>query len=267
MTFHHKLMRATTETMINNLIRDLRSDTKRSLQKGIDICLYFSKNQVQREIYQLISGIAKDPHHPYNRLINRKLNEIDEQVVKTACVNLGYTTFHYGARQIESGGGRDFWIEPLIAPATIESRKERGVYTYFCRAADTPSLSAAAERNPECTFFVLLTDSSQAPLSPNVIPLLDVEGDFSLFREQQRLYGFSTRSPDISESLALAMAEKGCFFGVYVGDNARAKPYTGFAKLHLKLPVVLFDYYNDAALIQEIILRRQIPPVSVAHAT
>lgn len=248
MDFHHRLMRASMETIIDSL--DVERDGKRSIQKGIDLCGCYAKGKGEKRFFQLLNRVLENERHPYNDLLNNRIPQLDKQAVKRLCVNLGYTVFHYGTRQIRQSA-MPRWIE-LFDEGRIKENQDMGIYAYYGQDIQPNCLRTAAAAFPECTFFAAYTQMDNIlPMPENVVLTADEtrQEDFQLLKKQRRVYGCYTKEAEISMEKLEQMAEQGCLFCVYIGEDRQYKWYTGLGKLNVRTPIIVFDFWNDINLI------------------
>lgn len=268
MTFHQTIMRTTINTMIKNLLRDVRKDPGRGLRKGLDMTAHFLSDKNQIGFFKWLSSILSSPSHPYGQLIRNKLATLSDDAIQTLCVNLVYTTFHTGAEQIQSvyqkTGKSIPWLYRAgtakeVSQARVNGNKAQGVYTYFFSDGPVLGVSAAlAEANPECTFLVQISALSSSGIcalceNKNLVAVLDLDTAQNPARlmaeleENQLVYGFTTAAADFAELDTGDLIDAGCCFGLLTVAEAPAPEES-------KLPILLFSLPRDIEAMQQIIL-------------
>lgn len=254
MDFHNRLLRITTEAIVGKAIRDIKKDANRSIRKGIDLGNTFARGELQKEFFELAGEIASSPQNPYNQLIKRGVGTIDDDIFRTVGVNLGMTSFTFGAHQIRAEyaeSGRSLsWLrkfdfsapEKIIREKALKLRMERclrkGVCAFWfqadaCREALGPVLDAASWYG-DCTFFLaaepdgIRESEAERILSlKNIVIFVPVRDAgtkkaeaFRILRKYRLLYGFllyygAEKTADTSEEFLKEMIDCGCFAGVY----------------------------------------------------
>lgn len=259
MEYRHKIMRSTIGALINRAMRDITCDPHRSIRNLADLGEEFSKTQVQKDFFEMISEILQEPENPYNSLLVKMIQDVSAETVKTTSLNFGYTSLNYGAeilRQESRKGVKIPWLvvfdcgtcseapfDLLKIDTIISDTKLLGIYTYVIQTDHTPQklaeLSALCKRHAECTFFAALSPEAAAhaelfSAAANLIPVVDVtgceEGDacdpvLRILHEQKCLYGFyacyNKQNADwlMSDRFAQQMLDAGCLFGGYLNAD------------------------------------------------
>lgn len=230
--FNYRLLRVTAESITAKLIRDLKNDTSRSIRKAIDFGSTFAKSELQKEFFNMARDVASLPRNPFHQLIKRGVHSVDDAVFKTIGVNLGITSFTYGARQIRKqnaeNGAVVSWLQEFDltngdnAPSvntleiTIKHCMEMGSFAFAIRLDSEKTLFLpvlrVAARCKDCTFVCAVDarcigeeEAAAIYNAKNAVILLNIGHDasadseqkraeaFRILREHRLLYGFLFR--------------------------------------------------------------------------
>lgn len=184
----HRLIRQTINIAVSKAMKDMRSNTKRSIRNLIDLGLLFSQSENQKWFFNTAKKVISNPRNPYNALAARMIADVDNDTIKKVGLNLGYNSLTYGANKLRkrqvamdcpfpwllifdiSESCPDFFqqLENLIREG-----QELGIYSYvFCphNANDMTSFCEVAKRFEECLFIfkvssVLISDQTAESLS------------------------------------------------------------------------------------------------------
>lgn len=135
------------EAAVNRGIKEMQEDPKRSVRKLADLGNQFARGRFQKSFFELSQTLLQDDDCPYYTLLSRLTEEIDHETLKRFGVNLGYTSWTYGAQLIrayEKEHGFEvpwtifFHYHPQASftlshmDSLIREGRSIGIFTYFC---------------------------------------------------------------------------------------------------------------------------------------
>ena len=165
------------EAAVNRGIKEMQEDPKRSVRKLADLGNQFARGRFQKSFFELSQTLLQDDDCPYYTLLSRLTEEIDHETLKRFGVNLGYTSWTYGAQLIrayENEHGFEvpwtifFHYHPQASftlshmDSLIREGRSIGIFTYFLRLETIPDdWSALTElfcRYENSAFLLFLPD-------------------------------------------------------------------------------------------------------------
>lgn len=90
------------EAAVDRGIREMQEDPKRSVRKLADLGRQFSKGRFQKNFFDLSQTLLQDDNSPYYTILSRLTRETNHETLKKFGVNIGYTSWTYGASLIRS---------------------------------------------------------------------------------------------------------------------------------------------------------------------
>lgn len=141
------------EAAVDRGIREMQEDPKRSVRKLADLGRQFSRGRFQKNFFDLSQTLLQDDNSPYYTILSRLTRETNHETLKKFGVNIGYTSWTYGAsliRSYEKEHGYDVpWTVfmhylpdgPLGLKqigGLIEEGRSIGIYTYFIYLEEMP---------------------------------------------------------------------------------------------------------------------------------
>ena len=141
------------EAAVDRGIREMQEEPKRSVRKLADLGRQFSRGRFQKNFFDLSQTLLQDDNSPYYTILSRLTRETNHETLKKFGVNIGYTSWTYGAsliRSYEKEHGYDVpWTVfmhylpdgPLGLKqigGLIEEGRSIGIYTYFIYLEEMP---------------------------------------------------------------------------------------------------------------------------------
>lgn len=285
--------RAVVESLVNRSIRKIAEDPERGLRNLVDMGVATATGRFQKQFMGIVQGALRNEECPYYELVCRLAQETSRRNLTTFGVNVGWQSWTVGARRIRAreaacgaavpwsltlhmeGGGKDMdWA------GLIRRGQENGVYAYFLHTgADPAALEAAAaltEGAPLCAFLLFAAPAAvsraigQLAALDNVMTLVDAGAEgwqqaAGQLQEERRLYGF-WRLCETDGSVLCAEEwldelrhEGGPVVFLLAGPGcteegrSRLRQFTRAAWDRQRYPLLVFDYYSDILLVDEII--------------
>ena len=285
--------RAVVESVVGHAIRRIAADPERGLRSLVDMGVTAATGRFQKHYMNIIQGVLEDPECPYYEMVCRTARQTENRNLTTFGVNVGWESWTVGARRIrawEAARGVDVpWsltlhMEDGAAGADweglVRSGQEAGVCAYFVHTGgDRAALEAAAalaEGAPVCAFLLFAAPGAVSRAMDrlgaldNVMTFLDAGEDgwqeaAGQLREERRLYGFwrlcdTDGSVDQVESWLDEMRYEGGPAAFLLAGpactaegRARLRRFTREAWDRQRYPMLVFDYYDDILLVDEII--------------
>lgn len=100
MSFTHEAGRSAFSTLINTTLKYIDKDREKSLLKMVDLAEAFMGKNFDKMYYDGAREMIKDPDCKWIKYLNKALDDIDPNIVKTAALNLGYEAGFYGTKKI-----------------------------------------------------------------------------------------------------------------------------------------------------------------------
>lgn len=221
----HRLIRRTINIAVSKAIEDMKSNTNRNIRNLIDLGLFFSTSENQKEFFSTAQKVITNPKNPYNPLVKRIISDVNNDTIKKVGLNLGYSSLIYGANKLKKG--QDYlgvsipWL--LIFDINesnadffnqmehfIREGRELGIYSYIAcphKKDDILTICEIAKHFDECLFIVkvssslisLQTAESLGKIHNTMISVqimgtdFNCESDknaFQLLKQNRCLYGF-----------------------------------------------------------------------------
>ena len=85
------------EAAVDRGIREMQEDPKRSVRKLADLGRQFSRGRFQKNFFDLSQTLLQDDNSPYYTILSRLTRETNHETLKKFGVNIGYTSWTYGA--------------------------------------------------------------------------------------------------------------------------------------------------------------------------
>ncbi len=100
--FSHKAERKAAELLIDGFLKNLNSSENRTKTylKLVDMAQKFIGNENNKDQYDAVRKIVKNPDYRWMRFINRIVDETDPKLLKKFLLNLGYEAFLRGTKTI-----------------------------------------------------------------------------------------------------------------------------------------------------------------------
>lgn len=172
--------RAMIELALDRGIKDMKSDSHRTLRRMTDLGRQFAKGRFQDYIFAIFQRLLSREDSPYYDMIDHLLTHTSQACVKHFGMNVGYNGWTHGAsllRQKRADTGIKYpWLLPLswnpssasgLTPKDIFSlvteNRKNGTYCYDIRIQGplphTTEIFNLFSRFPDCAFLLDLTRS------------------------------------------------------------------------------------------------------------
>jgi len=229
----HELVRQTINIAVSKALKDMQTNTKRTIRNMIDLGLLFSRSDTQKWFFNAAKQVITTPENPYNSLISRMVSDIDHETIKTFSINLGYSSLIYGANKLKNmqnamnlklpwfllfDMSSDTGFGDIIfeIPRWIYQGRELGIYSFgfsSCSEKNLPLLCEIIKQFKGCAFILetkpgLITSQNAAYFNEihNAVIVVDI-GDLELnssectnafihLRQNHCLYGCSSKCSD-----------------------------------------------------------------------
>jgi len=218
-------MRQAINIAVSKAMEDMERNTRRSIRNLIDLGLLFSTGENQKWFFNAAKKVIANPRNPYNSLVTRMISDVNNDTIKNAGLNLGYSSLVYGAHKLKKKQDYlGFPIPWLLVFDIYESSpdfyhqmehfimegRELGIHSYaVCphEKNDIPAIGEIAKRYEECLFIIkvssdFISEKNAASLSTvhNAMISVQVTGTdfgcasdktaFRLLKQNRCLYGF-----------------------------------------------------------------------------
>ena len=225
MELQHRLTRQVINIAVTKEMDDMRGDTKRSIRNLIDLGLLFSKSESQKRFFNTAQEVISNPKNAYYSLVARMIADVNNDTIKKAGMNLGYSSLIYGAHKLRNRQALSddslpwllvFDIGDSSAPLFdqmkhfITEGRELGIYSYIVcpyKKNDIPAICEIAKSFDECLFILavssdLISEQTAKALGDtnNMIISVHISGSdfrnrndraaFLLLKQNRCLYGF-----------------------------------------------------------------------------
>lgn len=172
--------RSLIELAVDQGIKDMKSDSHRTLRRLTDLGRQFAKGRFQSYIFALFQRLLAQDDSPYYEMIDRLLTQTDAACVKRFGINAGYNGWTWGAsvlRQKRAESGIEYpWLLPLIwypssgfgmtirdLSSLVAQNRKNGTYCYCIRTRgaleDNTEIFRLFSAFPDCAFLLELSDS------------------------------------------------------------------------------------------------------------
>ena len=228
MDMHYRLIRQSIDIAVSKALKDMQSDSKRSVRNLIDLGLFFAKSENQKGFFNAAKKMLSKPANPYFKLVARMITEVNQETIKTVGINLGYNSLTYGAnklRKAQKASGISlpwmvvFDVSKMDADFLdfmeqfIRYGRALGIYCYVfhgCKSVDMQAVCSLTNQFAECVFVLAadpqeFTERTAILLKDihNMIVLVRVvesgpesercAGAFRILRGNRCFFGFQTR--------------------------------------------------------------------------
>lgn len=177
MELKHRLARQVIDIAVSKAMEDMKTNAKRSVRNLIDLGMFFSTTQTQKDFFTIARKVIASPRNPYHSLVARMIADVDNDTIKKIGLNLGYSSLIYGATKLKKrqgeGGIPVPWLLVFDVFETsldflhqmerfIGESRALGIYSYIARPRkrdDIFAICETARRFDEC-LFILETPSA-----------------------------------------------------------------------------------------------------------
>ncbi|HWR22627.1 MAG TPA: hypothetical protein VN366_04040 [Feifaniaceae bacterium] len=168
------LVRFMIEKAVDRALSEIRNKSKRELRNLVELGMYHATGRFQSEFFGLAQQMLADQDCPYYDAVFRLANTVDDAVLKTFGINVGYNAWTAGAQRIreyEAVHGHNVpWtivfdlsaasLPPENIDDTIRQGRSIGICCYFFRlesCADFPEwLPRILNAYGDCGFVLFL---------------------------------------------------------------------------------------------------------------
>jgi len=167
----HRLIRQAIDIAVSKALEDMKGNSKKSIRNLIDLGLLFSTSSEQTDFFIAAQKMLANPRNPYYPLISRMISEVDNDTIKKAGLNLGYSSLIYGAGKLKKWQNDLSILIPWLLVYDSESdvfsmrQLERcvgegmdlGIYSYIVcphGPGDIPAVCDVARQYEECLFLL-----------------------------------------------------------------------------------------------------------------
>ena len=96
----HEASRVAFSALINSTIKNENKDREKSLMKLVDLSERFMGDNYPEEAYEGARKLIQDPDGKWMKYLNKALDEIHPNIIKTAALNLGFEAGLYSTKKI-----------------------------------------------------------------------------------------------------------------------------------------------------------------------
>lgn len=96
----HEASRVAFSALINSTIKYVNKDREKSLMKLVDLSERFMGDNYPEEAYEGARKLIQDPDGKWMKYLNKALDEIHPNIIKTAALNLGFEAGLYSTKKI-----------------------------------------------------------------------------------------------------------------------------------------------------------------------
>ena len=96
----HEASRVAFSALINSTIKYVNKDREKSLMKLVDLSERFMGDNYPKESYEGARSLIQDPNGKWMKYLNKALDEIHPNIIKTAALNLGFEAGLYSTKKI-----------------------------------------------------------------------------------------------------------------------------------------------------------------------
>ena len=96
----HEASRVAFSALINSTIKYVNKDREKSLMKLVDLSERFMGDNYPKESYEGARSLIQDPDGKWMKYLNKALDEIHPNIIKTAALNLGFEAGLYSTKKI-----------------------------------------------------------------------------------------------------------------------------------------------------------------------
>ena len=183
----HRLARQIIHTAVSKGMEDMKVNPRRGLRNLVDLALYFSESEQQKQFFEAAQKVISASRNPYPALITRMISDVNNDIVRQVGLNLGYSSLIHGAHKLkerqEELKVRLPWLlifdvcrpDPVFfcrLEQFLREGQELGIYSYiFCPRQNgaIPLLCQMANRFEECLFVLNVTPEMISEQNARVI--------------------------------------------------------------------------------------------------
>ena len=96
----HEASRVAFSALINSTIKYVNKDREKSLMKLVDLSERFMGDNYPKESYEGARSLIQDPDGKWMKYLNKALDEIHPNIIKTIVLNLGFEAGLYSTKKI-----------------------------------------------------------------------------------------------------------------------------------------------------------------------
>ncbi len=100
MSLTHEAARGTFNGLISSTLKYVNKDREKNLMKLVDLTEHFMAGNYPKEAYDGARKLIQDPNGKWMQYLNKALDEIDPNIIKTATLNLGFEAGLYSIKKI-----------------------------------------------------------------------------------------------------------------------------------------------------------------------
>lgn len=285
--------RLVVESLVSRSIRKIADDPERGLRNLVDMGAAMAKGRFQKQYMKIVQGVLRSENCPYYELVCRLTRSTSTSNLTAFGVNVGWQSWTVGARRIrayesahsvdvpwsltlrmEGGGPEVDWA------GLVQAGQEAGICTYFLHTGEDRAAlnraAALAESAPCCAFLLFAGPGAvsrameQLGALDNVMTVIDAAAEgwqeaAGQLREERRLYGFwrlcegDERVEQAESWLEELQHEGGPVVFLAAGPECTEAGRTALCRFtraawdQQRYPLLVFDYYSDILLVDEII--------------
>lgn len=100
MSLTHEAARGAFSGLISSTLKYVNKDREKNLMKLVDLTEHFMAGNYPKEAYDGARKLIQDPNGKWMQYLNKALDEIDPNIIKTATLNLGFEAGLYSIKKI-----------------------------------------------------------------------------------------------------------------------------------------------------------------------
>lgn len=167
------MTRVLIESTVRRTIRNIQESPECATRNLVDLGLEFSKGRFQTRLFKQAQKMLQNPRSAYYDLVKHVVATVDQDIITTFGVNLGYNSCTKGARmirKIEAEKGFNIpWTlnlfineekmaaEPEFYPSVFRQGQELGIHTYLLFVTGYPErLLPMIKKEVDCSFILFL---------------------------------------------------------------------------------------------------------------
>lgn len=213
-------------TAVKKGIQDIRENPKRGVRNLVDLGEMFATGPFQKEFFRNAAEELRNEKSTFHLFAKNVVQNVNEQVLLTFGINLGYNSWTYGAGLIRSLEKKDQFNIPWIIffdlnqkvnlsiemiRDTIHQGKDMGTFCYIFDAKDDykqmEKLIALFEKETNCDFLLI---SSSDKINELLIHGIKTAKNIAV---ALRVRDF--RQPEVIESIKM-LQEENCLSGALI---------------------------------------------------
>ena len=257
MDFQHRMKRTAVGTIVQRSIADLKTDPKRALRRLADLGQMTFQGENQQLFVDCVQKAIEAPNSPYYELLLRVAQDANPETLRMLSMNLGYTSFTYGVRQVRAQQEvLRRHLPPFILfdlqknaednilakmPGLIDEARELGVFSFALDLrhdfGELNQILQFARKYTESTFLLnmpasLITEGTAQALGQmrNCMLALkadsdDIESAAALLQKNACVYGASLRvsaeTATVVQTNAMLhqLGKAGCMYTLLIPQN------------------------------------------------